>query len=102
MTRYDLIAELYDNLFTRVPDAAGHDYWATGGGASVQIDRLVLALLNGAGAADTATLLNKAAAATYYMDSYSYYLRSDASQVIESVDYSMASVETSKNLTCGL
>ena len=102
LSRYDLIAELYDNLFTRVPDAAGHDYWATGGGASVQIDRLVLALLNGAGAADTATLLNKAAAANYYMDSYSYYLRSDASQVIESVDYSMTSVETSKNSTCGL
>lgn len=100
LSRYDLIAELYANLFTRVPDAAGHVYWATGGGASVQIDRLVLALLNGAGVSDTAALLNKAEVATYYTDSYSFYLKSDASQVIESVDSSMASVEVAKKAVC--
>ena len=32
LSRYDLIAELYENLFTRTPEVAGHDYWATGGG----------------------------------------------------------------------
>lgn len=100
LSRYDLVAELYENLFTRVPDAAGHVYWTTGGGASVQIDRLVLALLNGAGESDRAALLNKAEAATYYMDSYSSYLKSVASQVIDSVDSSMASVEVAKKLVC--
>jgi len=43
LSRYDLIAELYKNLFTRVPENVGHDYWATGEGALLAIDRLVLA-----------------------------------------------------------
>ena len=100
--RYDLIAELYDNLFTRAPDAAGHAYWATGGGASVAIDSLVLALMNGAGTSDTAALLNKAEVATFYKDRYSSYSRVDASLVIQLVDSSMASVETAKAAVLGL
>ena len=100
--RYDLIAELYDNLFTRAPDAAGHAYWAAGGGASVAIDSLVLALMNGAGTSDTAALLNKAEVATFYKDRYSSYSRVDASLVIQLVDSSMASVETAKAAVLGL
>jgi hypothetical protein len=100
--RYDLIAELYDNLFTRAPEAAGHAYWATGGGATVAIDRLVLALMNGAGESDTAALLNKAEVATFYKDQYSSYSKVDASLVIQLVDSSMASVETAKSAVLGL
>jgi hypothetical protein len=102
LSRYDLIAELYDNLFTRAPDSAGHDYWATGGGASVAIDRLVLALMNGAGQSDTAALLNKAEVATYYKDRYASYSKVDASLVIQLVDSTMASVETAKGAVLGL
>ena len=102
LSRYDLITELYDNLFTRAPDSGGHDYWATGGGASVSIDRLVLALINGAGASDTAALLNKAEVANYYMDRYSSYSQVDASLVIQLVDSTMASVETAKGAVLGL
>jgi len=102
LSRYDLIAELYDNLFTRVPDPAGHAYWATGGGAAVAIDRLVLALMNGAGQSDTAALLNKAEVATYYKDRYSSYSKVDASLVIQLVDSTMASVETAKGAVVGL
>ena len=93
--RYDLIAELYDNLFTRAPDAAGHAYWATGGGASVAIDSLVLALMNGAGTSDTAALLNKAEVATFS--------RYSSTRVrIQLVDSSMASVETAKAAVLGV
>ena len=102
LSRYDLIAELYENLFTRTPEAAGHDYWATGGGSSVSIDRLVLALMNGAGEQDTAALLNKAEVATYYTDRYGSYSKVDASLVIQVVDSSMASVETAKSAVSGM
>ena len=102
LSRYDLIAELYDNLFTRVPEPAGHAYWATGGGASVAIDRLVLALMNGAGQSDTAALLNKAEVATYYKDRYASCSKVDASLVIQLVDSTMASVETAKGAVLGL
>ena len=102
LSRYDLIAELYDNLFTRAPDVAGHAYWASGGGASVAIDSLVLALMNGAGTSDTAALLNKAEVATFYKDRYSSYSKVDASLVIQLVDSSMASVETAKAAVLGL
>ena len=102
LSRYDLIAELYDNLFTRVPEPAGHAYWATGGGASVAIDRLVLALMNGAGQSDTAALLNKAEVATYYKDRYASCSKVDASLVIQLVDSTMASVETAKDAVLGL
>ena len=102
LSRYDLIAELYENLFTRTPEVAGHDYWATGGGSSVSIDRLVLALMNGAGEQDTAALLNKAEVATYYTDRYGSYSKVDASLVIQLVDSSMASVETAKSAVSGM
>lgn len=102
LSRYDLITELYDNLFTRAPETAGHDYWATGGGSSVSIDRLVLALMNGAGETDTAALLNKAEVAAYYKDRYGSYSKVDASLVIQVVDSSMASVETAKSAVSGM
>lgn len=102
LSRGALINELYDNLFARVPDAAGHAYWSTGGGASVAIDRLVLALMNGAGPTDTAALLNKAEVAGYYKDRYVVYSKPEATSVVEAVSASMASVETAKNLVNGL
>ena len=102
LSRGDLINELYDNLFARTPDAAGHAYWSTGGGAAVAIDRLVLALMNGAGANDTAALLNKAEVASYYKNRYTVYSKADATSVVEAVSASMATVETAKNLVNGL
>ena len=97
-----MISELYQNLFTRDPEAAGHEYWATGGGSSVSIDRLVLALLNGAGESDTAALLKKAESASYYTDRYGSYVKSEASSVISLVDSSMSSVEIAKDYVDGL
>ena len=99
--RYDLVNELYLNLFSRNPEEAGHAYWVWGGGATVSIDRLVLALMDGAGPTDTQTLLNKAEAATYYTNRYVEYLKQDATTVVGMVDSTESSVQQAKDYVEG-
>ena len=66
MTRAQVVNQLYQNLFNRSAEPEGLDYWVNGGGSSVNVDQLVLALVDGAQAADTLALDNKTVIAEYY------------------------------------
>jgi len=66
LSRAEVVAQLYQNLFGRAPEAGGLDYWVNGGGSTVNIDQLVLALTDGASAADRRTLEIKQQAAQEY------------------------------------
>jgi hypothetical protein len=104
LARADLTPRLYLNLFNRMPPAndTGLAYWLSGGGASVTIDKLVLALINGAGCTDAKTLLNRAEVATYYTSNYSSYDELEASEAVASVDSTDASVVAAKDYIDGL
>ncbi|MEK9656088.1 MAG: hypothetical protein VW202_10315, partial [Halieaceae bacterium] len=66
------------------------------------IDRLVLALMDGAGPTDTQTLLNKAEVATYYTNRYVEYLKQDATTVVGMVDSTESSVQQAKEYVDGI
>lgn len=104
LARADLTPRLYQNLFSRTPPAndTGLAYWLSGGGASVTIDKLVLALINGAGCTDANTLLNRAEVATYYTNNYPSYDVLEASEAVASVDSTDASVVAAKDYIDGL
>jgi hypothetical protein len=104
LARADLTPRLYLNLFNRMPPAndTGLAYWLSGGGASVTIDKLVLALINGAGCTDAKTLLNRAEVATYYTNNYPSYDVLEASEAVASVDSTDASVVAAKDYIDGL
>ena len=104
LARADLTPSLYQNLFNRTPpaDDTGLAYWLSGGGASVTIDKLVLALINGAGCTDAKTLLNRAEVATYYMNNYTTYVKAEAAQAVANVDSTDASVVAAKAYVDGL
>jgi hypothetical protein len=98
LTRANLVPRLYQNLFSRTPpaDDAGLAYWVSGGGTTVTIDKLVLALINGAGCTDAKTLLNKAEVATYYTNNYTTYDKAEAVKAVANVDSTDASVTAAK------
>jgi len=99
MTRVQTVAELYDRLFDREASADELEYWANGDGAAVNVDQLVLALSNGAAAADRLALDNKADAASYYTEQAgSKYSSTDAKAAVASVKDN-ASVDASKAAT---
>lgn len=93
--------ELYNRMFQRDPDADGFTYWAEGGGKTVPFDKLILALSNGAQAADRTILDNKSEAAQFYTDNtpVDNYTAEGAIAAISSVDGTTASVEASKAKT---
>ena len=66
LTRAQAVTQLYQNLFDRDPEPAGLTYWVSGGGASVNFDQLVLALIDGAQGSDILALDNKTTIANYY------------------------------------
>ena len=98
LTRANLVPRLYQNLFSRTPpaDDTGLAYWVSGGGTTVTIDKLVLALINGAGCTDANTLLNKAEVATYYTNNYTTYDKAEAVTAVANVDSTNASVVAAK------
>ena len=104
LSRADLTPSLYQNLFNRTPpaDDTGLAYWLSGGGASVTIDKLVLALINGAGCTDAKTLLNRAEVATYYTNNYTTYVKAEAVEAVANVDSTDASVVAAKAYVDGL
>ena len=104
LARADLTPRLYQNLFSRTPPAndTGLAYWVSGGGTTVTIDRLVLALINGAGCTDANTLLNKAEVATYYTNNYTTYDKAEAVTAVANVDSTNASVVAAKAYVDGL
>ena len=104
LTRAKLVPRFYQNLFSRTPptDDTGLAYWLSGGGASVTIDKLVLALINGAGCTDAKTLVNKATVAAYYTNNYTTYVKAEAIEAVANVDSTDASVTAAKNYVDGL
>jgi len=102
LSRAQVVAELYQNLFERAAESVGLQYWISGDGASVNVDQLVLALSNAAGAGDRVTLDNKTEAATYYAANVGTgFTRDGAKAVVADVDGTRASVLDSKSATDG-
>ncbi|MDR5876011.1 DUF4214 domain-containing protein [Vreelandella gomseomensis] len=98
-TRAQVVSQLYANLFNRAPDDEGLQYWVNGEGAGVNIDQLVLALVNGASAADTLVLDNRTEVANYYTTELGAEGSFDAelaAAVIADVDGTRASVTQAK------
>ena len=86
MTRAQTVAELYNRLFERSTDSAGLEYWVNGGGATVNVDQLILALSDGASATDRLVLDNKTTAAEYYTNTVNEYTADSAKDAVDSVD----------------
>ncbi len=98
MTRAQVVASLYENLFDRAPDSEGLDYWVNGGGSTVNADQLVLALVNGAAASDTLALDNKVEVAQYYTAQAGDDFSVDAAAAaVADVDGSLQSVQDAKS-----
>lgn len=70
-SRITTINELYENLFKRAPETEGLVYWSNGEGQNVPVDRLTLALINGAQQTDNIALENKTEVAEYYTNQIS-------------------------------
>lgn len=100
-TRSQVVAELYERLFERAAEADGLAYWVSGGGSTVNVDQLVLALSAGASSADRLTLDNKVEAASYYSANTldANYTADAATAAVSSVDSTSASVAASKAAT---
>jgi len=95
LSRVDTVTKIYNNLFGRAPDAAGLTYWSTGAGATVNVDQLTLAFINGASATDTQALTNKTVVAEVYTSTAgSAFVAADAAKIIANVTSTPASVGT--------
>jgi len=64
----DFITAIYSNLFNRVPDAEGLDYWVSQLTDPSRVGGIILDIINGAAASDAAILANKTTAAQYYVE----------------------------------
>ena len=93
LDREATIIEMYSNLFNRTVDGtdAGVQYWATGDGASVGIDAMIIALINGADTADKATLDAKTTVGLAFADAGLNDV-SDATTVMSTVTSDAATV----------
>lgn len=95
LSRTDTVTKIYNNLFGRAPDAAGLTYWTTGAGATVNVDQLTLAFINGASAADVQALTNKTVVADVYTTTAgSAFVAADAALIISGVNNLPTSVGT--------
>ena len=78
--REALVTAMYQNLFNRAPDNDGLEYWTgidkdgdgvvygDGAGKDVPVDKLIIALINGAKGDDATIMENKATVGLYYAD----------------------------------
>ena len=95
LSRVDTVTKIYNNLFGRAPDATGLTYWTTGAGATVNIDQLTSAFINGASAADTQALTNKTVVADVYTTTAgSAFVAADAALIISGVTNLPTSIGT--------
>ena len=101
LTRSQTVEALYQNMFERAADDEGLEYWVNGGGSTVNTDQLVLALVNGAAAADTLVLDNKTEAAIYYTENTAQddFTTDSATASVDDVDSTSESVDASKTAT---
>lgn len=95
LTREDTVVKIYNNLFGRAPDAAGLEYWTTGGGASVNADLLLTAFVNGAATTDAQVVANKVLVSEVYTSTAGdQFSAADAAAIIADVDGTNASIAT--------
>ena len=93
LTRTETVSKIYLNLFGHPADAAGLEYWTTGGGSTVNADQLLVAFINGASAADAKIIANKVLVAEVYTSTAGdNYTKADATSIISEVDGSTGSV----------
>jgi hypothetical protein len=95
LSRVDTVTKLYGNLFGHAPDATGLTYWTTGGGSTVNIDQLTVALINGASTADTQALTNKVVVSEVYTSTVgANFVAADAAAIISGVTNVAGTVTT--------
>lgn len=93
LSRLDTVTKIYNNLFSRTPDAAGLTYWTTGAGASVNADQLLTAFISGASSADAAVLGNKVLVSEVYTSAAgANYVKADATSILSGVNGTATSV----------
>ena len=93
LTRSQTAAKIYENLFKRAPDDAGLDYWVSGEGAAVPVDRLILAFMAGAQGTDVLELDNQVTVANYYTANIGdLYSIDTARNILKMVSYEANSV----------
>lgn len=93
LTRSETVSKIYLQLFGHSADAAGLEYWTTGGGASVNADQLLVAFVNGASATDAKIVANKVLVAEVYTSTAgANYAAADAKTVLANVNGTTASV----------
>lgn len=104
LTREEQLKRIYLNIFEREPDVGGVNYWAYGGGASVNVDQLIVAFINSASPSDELVLDNKLEVAIYYTDRRggSDYNQIEAMNAIDDVDSTAASVAAGKSFVDSL
>ena len=103
----EFVTEVYENLFNRVPEAAGLAFWTKYlaekgvGSAGVAIQTII----NSAQGSDVTTLNNKATVANYYTSEFQFRQATwgsddlaDARAVVADVDATAASVTAGKQL----
>ena len=67
MNSTQIITQIYSNLFSRAPDAAGRDFWVKALDDKIfTIDQIVAEVANGAQTSDKTTFNNKATAAAAF------------------------------------
>jgi hypothetical protein len=95
LTRAETVSKIYLQLFGRPADAAGLDYWTTGGGASVNADQLLVAFVDGASAKDAKVIANKVLVSEVYTSTAgTNYASGDAKSVLNGVTDDYATVNT--------
>ncbi|WP_062385016.1 DUF4214 domain-containing protein [Pseudomonas abietaniphila] len=93
LTRSETVSKIYLQLFGHSADAAGLEYWTTGGGATVNTDQLLVAFINGASATDSKVVANKVLVSEVYTAAAgANYTADDAKAAIANVDDTTASV----------
>ncbi|BAP45960.1 putative uncharacterized protein [Pseudomonas sp. StFLB209] len=93
LSRVDTVTKIYNNLFGRAPDAGGLTYWTTGGGATVALDQLLVAFVNGASATDAQVVTNKVLVSEVYTSTAgANYAAADAKAIISGVNDTTQSV----------
>jgi hypothetical protein len=93
LTRSETVSKIYLQLFGHSADAAGLEYWTTGGGATVNTDQLLVAFVNGASATDAKIVANKVLVAEVYTSTAgTNYTADDAKSVLAGVDATTGSV----------
>ncbi|WP_062383559.1 DUF4214 domain-containing protein [Pseudomonas abietaniphila] len=98
LTRSETVSKIYLQLFGHPADAAGLEYWTTGGGASVNTDQLLVAFINGASSTDAKIVANKVLVAEVYTSAAgTNYASDDAKAAIANVDESTTSVTAALN-----